>query len=356
MTLNPTILFIPVSSPEGIGEYMRSLIIAQAIIKQWPDANIHFILSEQASYAKSCPFQTYLTPTSPTKHTKQVNDIITNISPDITIFDASGRKSQLAAAKRCGSSVIFISQHKKKRSRGLKFGRLKLTDIHWVVQPSFVIGDLTPIERLKLKLLKKKAPINIGPVFSPINADIQQQLLTQYQLQTNEYIIFNAGSGGHKIGEELAADIYAQAAEQITRRLGITCVMVYGDNYPLDIRNDSNLITINSLNNEQFIALVDAAKLVVISGGDSLLQTIAMKKPCLTSPVSKDQPPRIAACSDNQLAIATKTESNSIVESVQVLIENTQLTKLQTSLNSSSLRNGLDLALQDIQRLIEEIQ
>jgi len=356
MILNPTILFIPVSSPKGIGEYMRSLILAQAIIKQWPDANIHFILSEQASYAKSCPFKTYLTPTSPTKHTKQVNDIITTISPDITIFDASGRKSQLAAAKHCGSSVIFISQHKKKRSRGLKFGRLKLTDIHWVVQPSFVIDDITPIERLKLKLLKKKAPTNIGPIFSPIDLNIQKQLLNEYHLQANEYIIFNAGSGGHKIDEELAADIYARAAEQIAQLLGISCVMIYGENYPVDIKNKNNIVTLKSLSNEQFIALVDTAKLVVISGGDSLLQIIAMKKPCVTSPVSKDQPPRIAACSDNQLAATTITESSAIVENLQLLLQNTQLTKLQKSLNSSSCCNGLDLALQDIKRLIEEIQ
>lgn len=355
MTFNPTILFIPVSSPEGIGEYMRSLIIAQAVIKQWPEANINFILSEQASYAHSCPFKTYLTPTSPTKHIKQVNEVIANISPNITIFDASGRMSQLAAAKRCGSSVIFISQHKKKRSRGLRFGRLKLTDIHWVVQPSFAIGDISAIERLKLKLLKKKAPINIGPVFSPINSNIQKQLLTQYQLQTNEYIIFNAGSGGHKIGDELAADIYAQTAEIITQQLGITCVMVYGDNYPADIKNKTKHIAIKSLNNEEFIALVDAAKFVVISGGDSLLQTIAMKKPCLTSPVSKDQPSRIAACVENQLVIATNTQVNTMVESIKVSLEKESLIKLQTTLNNSSCYNGLDTALKDIKRLIEEI-
>jgi len=352
--LNPKILFIPVSSPEGIGEYMRSLIIAQAIIKQWPSADIHFILSEQTSYASSCPFTTHLTPTSPTKHTKQVNSIIARLSPNITIFDASGRKSQLAAAKRCGSSVIFISQHKKKRSRGLNWGRLKLTDIHWVVQPPFILGDITAIQKLKLKLLNKKAPSNIGPVFSPVNASVQKQLLTHYQLHENEYIIFNAGSGGHQVNGELAADVYARAAEAITQQLDVTCVMIYGDNYPNDIQSKNKHIAIKSLNHEEFIALVDAAKLVVISGGDSLLQTISMKKPCLTSPVSKDQPHRIAACVNNQLAIATETESNVMIERIKSLLDDDSLAKLQSTLNHSSCSNGLDLALKDIKCLIEE--
>lgn len=352
--MKPTLLFIPVSSPEGIGEYMRSLIIANAVIKEHPSADIRFILSEQASYAKSCPFTTYLTPTSPTKHTKQVNDIIEKVTPDITIFDASGRKSQLAAAKACGSKVIFISQHKKKRSRGLKTGRLRLTDIHWVVQPNFVIGDITPFERFKIKLFNKREPVNIGPVFSPVNQEIKEQLLNQHGLISNDYIIFNAGSGGHKIGEVLAADIYASTAEIITQELGIPCVMVYGDNYSTDMKSNTSYTAIKSLSNEQFIALVDAAKFVVISGGDALLQTIAMKKPCLTTPVSKDQPPRIAACADNKLVIATATDSKAMIESIKEALGSQSLLTLQEALNNSHCNNGLAIALQDIKRLLEE--
>ena len=37
------ILFIPVSAPGGIGEYIRSVIIAEHISKKWPDSDIHFI-------------------------------------------------------------------------------------------------------------------------------------------------------------------------------------------------------------------------------------------------------------------------------------------------------------------------
>jgi len=351
MNHQPTILFIPVSSPEGIGEYMRSLIIAKEICKQWPNADIHFIVSQQAPYANDCPFTTHTTPTSPTKHVKEVNQLIASIKPAITVFDASGRKSQLAAAKRSGSKVVFISQHKKKRSRGLKWGRLALTDKHWVVQPSFVLGDISVFEKLKLKLLNKTPPVNIGPVFTPVNKVEQVQILSQHQLEAGEYLLFNAGSGGHKIGEQLAADIYATTAERITQELGLKCVMVYGSNYPNKIDYDQAHLALDSLDNEQFIALVEAAKLVVISGGDSLLQTIAMKKPCLTTPVSKDQPPRICICANKGLAVAAATEAGEMVNKIKHSLENESL---QHNLNNAGCNNGLVVALQDIKSLLEE--
>ena len=84
----PVFLFIPVSSAEGIGEYMRSLIVANQILQHWPNAQISFILSEQAPYFLQCPFDVLTTPKSPTKHTKEVNQIIEQLKPDVVIFDA----------------------------------------------------------------------------------------------------------------------------------------------------------------------------------------------------------------------------------------------------------------------------
>lgn len=354
MNLPKSILFIPVSSPEGIGEYMRSLIIANEINKQRPDINIHFVLSEQAPYTATCPYETHVTPTSPTKHVKLVNQYIETITPSVTIFDASGRKSQLAAAQRCGSKVIFISQHKKKRSRGLKWGRLKLTDNHWVVQPSFVMDEISTFEQLKLSLLKKPAPVNIGPVFTPVDTTRQTELLNRYNVEKDEFILFNAGSGGHKVGNELAADIYAQAAEDIASKTGVKCIMVYGSNYPRDINQNQQHIAVKELNNQQFIALLDAAKLVVISGGDSLLQTIAMTKPCVTTPVSKDQPPRISACAQQQLVQHCATNSAEMIDKIQQSLDDDTLNSLKKRLNNAGCSNGLVVALQDIENLLNE--
>jgi len=84
------ILFIPVSSPSGIGEYMRSMIIAKALLARDPSSNIHFILNEQVSYWKNCPYEVHLTKGSPTKDSKAVNRVISQLQPDLVVFDASG--------------------------------------------------------------------------------------------------------------------------------------------------------------------------------------------------------------------------------------------------------------------------
>lgn len=345
-------LFIPVSSPEGIGEYMRSIIIAKQVAKTWPEANITFILSKQAPYAINCPFPVFLTPSSPTKHVKLVNDFIKDSNPDIVIFDASGRKSQLQQAKKHGAKVVFISQHKKKRSRGLKLGRISVTDCHWVVQPPFIMPDINCWEKAKLKWFRKSPPICTGPIFTPVDKVQQQKLLVKLNIEDTDFMLFNAGSGGHKVGDVLAADIYAQAAKYISENSQVTCLMLYGSNYPNDVISTNKMIAIKQLDNSDFINLIDAAKAVVISGGDTLLQTIALRKPCLTTPVSKDQPNRIRACVTNDLVLSCSTNSEDIIKTASKLLDSNTQRRLSESLRKSNLTNGLDIAMSDITKLV----
>lgn len=342
-----TFLFIPVSSPNGIGEYQRSLIIANEIVTQWPNANIHFIISEQVSYAQSCPYNVHLTPSSPTNHTRQVNEVIKRISPDLTIFDASGRAQQVKCAKNLGSKVVFISQHRKKRARGLKLNRLFNLDLHWVAQPEFAIEALSPWERLKLSLFNRPAPQPIGPVFTPVNQSIKNELLESHQLTDGDFVLFNAGSGGHMIGDELATDIYAAAARELAAGTQQQCVVVFGSNYPTPLPAIPHVTCIKALNNDEFICLMDAAKLLVIGGGDSLLQAIAMGKHCISTPVSKDQPNRINRCSDLNLIYKSATHAQEMTNLATAYLE-----KSLNKLDNVSFDNGLITVMKDIKHLL----
>lgn len=345
-------LFIPVSSPKGIGEYMRSIIIAKQVAKVWPEATITFILSQQAPYIDNCPFPVLSIPSSPTKNVKLVNRFIQELTADIVIFDASGRKSQLQQAKKQGAKVVFISQHQKKRSRGLKLGRISVTDCHWVVQPDFILPDISRWEKAKLKWFNKPCPVYTGPIFTPIDKQQQQKLLAKLSIENTDFILFNAGSGGHKVGGILAADIYAQAAKCLSENNQITCLMLYGANYPNDVNSTDKMIAIKQLDNGDFINLIDAAKAVVISGGDTLLQAIALQKPCLTTPVSKDQPDRIRACVANNLVLSCPTSSVDIIKAAKELIDSNTLRKLSETLKQSNQTNGLDIAMSDIAKLV----
>ena len=355
MSLSPKILFIPVSSAEGIGEYMRSLILAEAIQKKWPSSEIQFVLSREAPYAKSCPYPTRLLNRSPTKEVQPVKDILTEIKPDIAIFDASGRASQLRHAKKVGSKVIFISQHRRKRSRGMKINRAFAIDAHLVAQPEFVIGPISFIERIKLRLFKLEEPLCIGPVFTEPDHEIQSKLLRKYDLMRGEYVVFNAGSGGHQVEGKLAANLFAEVATAGYQQNKVRCLFVYGPNYPESPKQYEGVHTVNSLNNTEFINLLAASKAAVISGGDTLLQAIALKIPTLAIPVSKDQPPRIKICTDKSLIFSCDCNHEKMLETYIKLNKKNSSDDLLKNLHACSNSNGLNVSIEKIETLLRKI-
>ncbi|PKG83813.1 hypothetical protein CXF85_09955 [Colwellia sp. 75C3] len=354
------VLFIPVSSPSGIGEYMRSMIIAKAMQLRWPKINIHFILNEHVAYLKDCPYTVHTCKDSPTKEVMRVNDIILEVNPDLVIFDASGRAKQFKQAKIVGAKVAFISQHNKKRSRGLKLNRLFNTDIHWVAQPDYCISPLSYWQRAKLTICSKKEPKNIGPVFELTNNTYQAQLLKKYDLSTERYFIFNAGSGGHKVGGALAADIYYQAAQEFSRtmldcKITMKCIVLFGSNYPKNLPENNDVICLRNIENKDFIALLSNAKACVISAGDTLLQCIALHKACVAAPVSPDQPMRLKLCHNKQLVLAAAPNSDSLVKQALLILDEEKCKNAISNMKNQAPVKALETIVDDIALLFSSV-
>jgi hypothetical protein len=347
-----TILFIPVSTGCGIGEYMRSIIIAKAIKKQWPESDIHFILNSNVPYLNACPFTVHLSKGSATKDVVGVNNIIQQLKPNLTIFDASGRAKQFECAKKVGSKIIFISQHKRKRNRGLKFNRLFAIDEHWVVQPDFAIEPLSLYQQLKLKYFNKTPPKNIGPVFSLNSLQQQDAFFASLDVKRDGFYLFNAGSGGHKKGNVLCADIYYKAAKKFALQTNIPCIMLFGSNYPRDLPTDSQVICLKTLENGDFISLLDGAKGRVVSAGDSLLQCIELKKPSIAASVSNDQPKRLKSCVEHGLVIASSLDADALVEQALNLLDQNTYQNIMNSINQVKPVIALDIVMEDIKALL----
>lgn len=349
----PKFLFVPVSSAEGVGEYMRSLIVADEVKRRWPNATIQFILSRQAPYALTCPYPAALLDDTPTKNIKAVNDFMSFFLPDFVIFDASGRRSQLSHANKLGANVIFLSQHKRKRSRGMKILRARVTDSHWVVQPEFVIGPISWLDKLKLRLIEKPEPTVIGPIFVNPNPKNQAALLSEYGLIAGEFILLNAGSGGHANSRGFIVEEFALAAANIYRATQLPCVMVYGPNYPGSMAEAEGVIAINELEHGAFIDLLDAAKVAVLSGGDTLLQAIALKKPTLSVAVSKDQHYRLKICKERGLTVCSENKAQEISDDLIELMQTGNLLELEAALAHSGCVNGLDMGMNLITQLFQ---
>ena len=346
-----TLLFIPVSSLEGIGEYARSLIIAKSCLDKWPSLKIYFVLNKDVKYADSCPFEVLKTHGSPTKDSDAVDNILEKIKPDFVLFDASGRAANFHKAKAVGAKVAFISQHKKKRDRGLKLNRILSVDQHWVVQPDFLIEPLSLYQRCKLKLLAKHQPKNIGPVFnSRSNSDIES-ILGKYSLPQT-FFLFNVGSGGHKKSKEYCVEKVYQAAKVFARQSGIHCIVILGENYPGILPSNNDVTCIQSLEHDEFIALLVMAKGRLVSAGDTVLQCIALLLPSVAVAVSSDQPKRLKTCTSLGLVFDSQFNIDEMVSSCQKLLLSVNAEKLERKMTEHQMNDALSIIHNDIALLL----
>jgi spore coat polysaccharide biosynthesis predicted glycosyltransferase SpsG len=280
------VLFIPVSSASGIGEYMRSLILANAIADSFPRVEIAFVLSKHAPYIDNCPYPTLLTDRSPTHCSAQVNAMIAEFLPRVVVFDCSGRASQYRTAQKCGAKVVFISQHKKKRRRAFALNRIGNIDAHCITQYKFVDGDISRLERLKLNLFRRPLPYFIGPVYSSPSQTLPFAI-------ASPYVLFSAGGGGHTIKGIKATDVFLTVAQEWYRQTGEQCLVLLGPNYVGQVENLPGILCHKQLPNPDVMALLKQARLAVLGGGAMLAQAVALSTPAIAIAVAKDQPERI---------------------------------------------------------------
>jgi len=338
---NAKILMIPVSSPQGIGEYMRSLIIAQALAAKWPGLDIQFVLNKHAPSAASCPFPTHLLDNSATKEKAAVNQLLQQLKPDLVIFDCSGRASQARQAKKLGAKVVFISQHQKKRAKGFALGRLPALDAHWITQFKFVDGDLSPLERFKLRLFKKDPPLFTGPVFSAPAPELPAEFAA---LNGKNYSVWAAGGGGHQVqGKSATEEFYAAALELATPEQ--PALLVSGANFTQELQSTESVLVVKSLPNVQLMTLLNQAALVVSGGGDMMGQAIVLGKNIVAVPVAKDQPDRVLACAAQGLIYPATLAKTDIVAQCHKALRTPLVAQYPAE-------PGLQLVLADISRLL----
>lgn len=337
----PRILMIPVSSPSGLGEYMRSLIIAQALKARRPELDIQFVLNRHAPVANSCPFPTHLLDQSATKEKAAVQTLLTELKPDLVIFDCSGRASQARLAKKLGAKVVFVSQHKKKRNKGFALNRLVALDAHWITQFKFIDGDLSAFERFKLRLLDKPEPLFTGPVFAEPSGALSGEFA---QLAGKPFSVWAAGGGGHQIQGRSATEEFYQAALQIATEQQ-PAILVTGSNFQGELDSTKAVQVVRAVPNQTLMTLLSQAALVVSGGGDMMGQAIVLGRNIVAVPVAKDQPERVFACaSEGLITPATLAKADIVAQCRQAL-----LTPKHPALQQAP---GLSLVLTDISRLL----
>jgi spore coat polysaccharide biosynthesis predicted glycosyltransferase SpsG len=297
------ILFVPVSAARGFGEYARARELARAIHGRWPDAQLHFALSVQAPYAAQCPFPATLLPGSATLHTPQVVALLGSFKPDIVIFDNAGRTTQIRAAVALGARVVYISSRRRQRAKAFRFRWMRLLSEHWIAYPRFTAGDLSLLESLKLKLLRRPH-VRFLDTLLPVDNTEPDPLP-----QLRDFVLVVPGGGTAHPGARTAPAVSSAAAAALAAT-GVPTVLVGALD---ELGTSASMTRLSLLPQPQLVALLRRARVVVTNGGDTLLQALACGCACVAVPIAHDQAARIARCCDLGLIHAAPLVASAIV-------------------------------------------
>ncbi|MEA3132664.1 MAG: hypothetical protein QOG17_510 [Gammaproteobacteria bacterium] len=354
-------MFVPVSGAFGMGEYARSLAIAQGAQGRWPGAAIQFILSRQAPYAATAPYPATLLAASPTFHSAEVIEVMKNWRPDVVIFDNAGRTAQLRAARRLGTRVIYISARRRQRNKAFRLRWMRLIDEHWIAYPKFIAGDLGLVERLKLKFMRRPAvrylDVILARGYGAGPGSERDGLLARMGLALDGYVLVVPGGGTGHPGAGDAVEQFLHAARELAAA-GIAAVFVGRPRLaPADAGAPAAgalLRMLDPLPQPDLAELMRGARLIIANGGSTLLQSIACGRPCLAVPIAGDQGERIRRCVSAGVAVAAPLDSASIYRAAMELLRNEgNLGALAARTLALGLADGVDVALRAMCTLIE---
>jgi predicted glycosyltransferase len=356
----PRILFVPVSGAFGVGEYARSLAIAHAVRRQWPQASIHFILSRQAPYAATAPYPATLLDSSPTFHTAAVSEAIEKFKPHIVIFDNAGRTAQLRAAHRAGARIIYISSRWRQRRKAFRWRWMRLIDEHWIAYPQFIAGSLGFFERFKLGWLHRPVVRYLDVILSRAGS-AEDSIMAREGLSPEGYVLVVPGGGtGHPRAGDAPATFLAAAnvlaESDVTVFVGPTATAdaAAPSGPPSGQSPGARLRCFNALPQAELAGLMGGARLVIANGGSTLLQAIACGRACIAIPIAQDQYQRIQRCVDADVAIAAKLDATSMVRAAaELLRDESARASLARRASALQLADGIDVAMAALTRLMK---
>jgi len=330
-----------------MGEYARSLAIANAVSRRWQDADIRFVLSRQAPYAADTPFPATLLASSPTFHTAAVIELLTTLRPDVVIFDNAGRTAQLRAARRVGARVVYISARPRQRRKAFRWRWMRLIDEHWIAYPEFIAGRLRLFERLKLKLLRRPTVRHLDVILSRAEPAQRAAILARAGVAADSYVLVVPGGGTGHPGARDAVSRFAAAARSLAA--GVPIVFVGGT----AAASDSNWHPLGALPQADLAELMRSARLIVANGGSTLLQAIACGKACVAVPIAQDQAQRVRRCVAAGVAVGANLDAANIAQTVARLLQNEpQRSALARSAAELGLADGVELAVRALGDLL----
>lgn len=345
------ILFAPVSGPYGSGEYLRTVAIATALLHRWRTADVHLLVSEQMPDAARVPLPHTLLPASPTFHTREVTAAIRAYRPTLVVFDNAGRTAQLRAARAAGARVVFISSRLRQRRRAFRLHWMRLLDEHWIAWPEMLAGALTRFERFRQTLSRGPTVRYFDTLMPPENAALATDVLARHRLETNNYVLIIPGGG---TGDPRVAKGPATMDDTACRlaALGHTTLLVGAGHTEGGEVLIGSPLRLPRMAMEIALELIRNARLVVCNGGDTLLQVLACRRPCVAAAMVPDQQLRLRRLAAHGLEIGTALDATALTsQATRLLASDTHRQTLMQQIEAMDIVNGMPALLDAIGEL-----
>ncbi len=368
---------MPVSGPYGMGEFARCAAIARAVLGRWPGAQVHFVLSREAPYAAQVGFPATWLASSATFHSAAVIDLLRTWRPHVVVFDNAGRGAQLQAARRLGARIVYISARRRQRRKAFRLNWMRMIDEHWIAYPKFIAGELRGFERLKLELLRRPAVRYLDVIFPGLAAppgtamtDVAEPRNPATNVDTMEVaapgaypvpaaapvaddvLVVPGGGTGHP-GSSDAMEQFLSAARRLAAR-GFTTRFVGPASIVAQAPSTAHFHAVQTMPQSQLAQLMRGARLVVVNGGSTLLQSIACGAACVAAPIARDQLERIRRCAKAGVAVEADLRATDIeAQAAALLRDEPARAALARRAAGLALADGLEVALAALGKLLD---
>jgi hypothetical protein len=347
----PRILFSPVSGPGGAGELMRCLVIARALARVMPDADIRFMVSRTAVFRESVDFPIFDCDASPTNSTPQVLAAIESFRPHVMVFDNSGRTEQLRAAKAAGARVVYSSRAPKQRWKAFRLKWMRLLDEHWIVFPAFVTGGSTWFERLKLRIFPHYRVRQFDTLFTPSPEAERHAWLAERGLERRGYVVFVPGGRGEATRVAEPAELFVAAARAFVAATGQRTAVLTGRR-DAGSGDDPRLTLLPRIEPGEVQHLLAAASLVVSNGGTTFIHSLAHGRPVVSIALAGDQDRRIRRAVRLQVAATAERTPEAIAAAARGLFADPERREeMERRIAALGIRNGVSEAVEALQAL-----
>lgn len=336
---------IPVSGAQGMGEFARARSIGKAIAARWPAAEVRFLVSREAPYRGDAGFPVLELPASPTLCSREVIAEIRRFEPDLVYFDNAGRTDQLRAAHAAGARIIYVSSRPRQRYKAFRLRWMRLIDEHWISYSPLLAGAPGPLERLKLRLAGRPALRFIDAIVSPADPLAAQRECPELP-EDIDVLVIPGGGSQFPDGVSSPRDFEQWAAALAVRgfRVALVAAKAEGGSAPNPYRT-------GRLSGEALSALISRARVVLVNGGDTLVQALALRRCCVAMPMALDQPARIARLAATGAVKAPRPEE--VVQVANELLTDPQaFLALQDSVAALAFQDGTPRVLEAIDRLL----